>query len=390
MTRHDDQARTEVTFVGALPPPVTGMTAMTAVIVDALDKQTNVRRFDWSRGKPLAGWRWKIARAWGACKSLFGLLVGGRTSGNTLYYPVSSDGGLYYDVAIAAMARLLGYRLVLHHHTYTYIDRRDWRAAILDRFASAHAVHCEPMRQDYLRQYATKAPFFFVPPTIVAQQLESAAPSPRTGFTLGFLSRLMLDKGLDEVIAVFERLAQEGRDVRLVLAGPYHSPVERKLVDDALARWPDRIEYRGPVYGQAKAQFFADIDAFLFPTRYKAESWGIVLTEALAAGLPVIARSRACVRWIVQGDCGIVVEPQDDYVSAAAELISTWIDSPAAYQLARDAAERRSVELHLDAERQLPEFVHQVINRRVDARRAPAPREQSSPAPGAMSEPSRV
>jgi len=386
----DEPQSAQVTFVGALPPPVTGMTAMTAVIVDELARHTRVRRFNWSRGKPLSGWRWKVARGWGAFKSFFRLIAGGRAPGSTLYYPVSRRGGMYYDIMIASLARLLKYRLVLHHHSYTYIDRYDWRAALLDRLANAHAVHCELMKQDFLRKYNSTTEFLYVPPTIVSQQLETLPTPQRNTFNLGFLSFLMMDKGLDEVIVTFERLAEQGRNVRLILAGPCKGAKERHLIEATVAKWPGRVDYRGPVYGRDKAQFFADIDAFLFPTRYAAESWGIVLTEALAAGRPVAARSRACVRWIVNEDCGVVVDPQADYVAAAVALISTWIDSPATYQRACDAARRRSDQLQDDAERQFPEFVRRLADGRIESQGAERLRSCPSPIAGAAAEPSRA
>lgn len=348
----------DIVFIGALPPPLTGMTAMTAVIVEALKQDGPITCYNWSRGKPLTGWRWKVARAWGALKSLIGLMRRGRARGAVLYYPVSSGIGLYNDLAIATAARLLGYRLILHHHAYTYIDRRDWRAALLDRLVGpqgCHAVHCQLMQQHFLAQYPSKAEFLFVPPTIVSQQFEPAEPRSREDFTIGFMSNLSLAKGIDDVLATFQRLAGDGgRRVRLTLAGPCMSAVERALVDDALARMPGQVEYRGPVYGRDKAQFFADIDVFLFPTR--SESWGIVLTEALSAGCPVVARDRGCVPWIVRGGCGHVIDGDVDFPMAAAEHLRRWRDNPAELSAGRDAAKRRSAELAREATDQLPAF----------------------------------
>jgi glycosyltransferase involved in cell wall biosynthesis len=216
------------------------------------------------------------------------------------------------------------------------------------------------MQQDFLRQYNSKASFLLVPPTIVAHGFTAAeASDPRDAFSLGFLSNLSMAKGLDDVIETFEQLAAQNRRVRLILAGPCAGEKERRLVDQACERWPDRVDYRGPVFGAAKAQFFADIDAFLFPTRN--ESWGIVLCESLAAKRPVIARSRGCVPWIVHGDCGLVVEPSGDFVTAAVEQVSRWIDDPERHRLARVAAHQRSRELEIDAERQLPQFVEAIL-----------------------------
>jgi hypothetical protein len=321
-------ARPAVTFAGALPPPVTGMTAMTEVIVDALRRRGTVQCFNWSRGKPLKGWRWKVARTYGAVKTLLGLIAGGPVRGGSLYYPVSSGIGLYNDLVIAALARTLGYRLILHHHAYSYIDHHDWRAALLVRLANIHVVHCQQMQQDLLRKYVMK-----------------------------------LAKGLDDVISTFERLASAGRDVRLVLAGPRKGgPVENRMIDEAVEKWPARVEFRGPVYGPEKSQFFADVDAFIFPTR--TESWGIVLTEALAAGCPVVARSKGCVPWIVQHGCGVAVDPQANFVDQACATVTQWIESPEVFRNACAAATMRSAELQADADRQLPEFVSRVLDDR--------------------------
>jgi glycosyltransferase involved in cell wall biosynthesis len=353
----------EVTFIGALPPPVTGMTVMTQVVVEALERVTSVRRCNWSRGKPIQGWRWRLARVWGAAKAFFGLIGSGPARGRKLYYAVSSSAGLFYDLLIIGLARTLGYRIVLHHHNYSYVQQRDWRIALLDRFISssgAHAVHCEQMQADFVRTYGTCAKFLFLPPTIVSQGLISTEPQPHEEFTLGFLSALTMAKGIDDVLATFERLASAGRAARLILAGPCHGKKEQALVHAALARWPSRIEYRGPIYGREKADFYAALDAFVFPTRN--ESWGIVLTEAFQFGCPVIARSCGCIPSVVTSECGLTIDPRENFPQKAAERLNQWIDDPQSLQLARSAARRRSEELNQEAARQLPEFVSQILS----------------------------
>jgi len=157
---------------------------MNEVIVRALQADGPVRCMNWSRGKPLKGMRWKIARAWGACKSIIRLVASGPRQGEVLYYPANSKGGLYYDLIIIALARILQYRVVLHHHAYYYIDAYTRKMALLNRLigkSGGHAVHCKKMRDDFLEQYPSEAQFLFVPPTVVSQQLlpavATAAPS---------------------------------------------------------------------------------------------------------------------------------------------------------------------------------------------------------------------
>lgn len=304
-------------------------------------------------------------------RSLMTLLARGFAPQSTLYYPISSGLGLYKDLAFLATTKFLGYRLVIHHHTYAYIYARDWRVALLDRLVGhrgAHIVHCELMRDDFLATYGSKSSFILVPPTVVSKRFKAAQSKPHAGFVIGFLSNLSLAKGLDDAIATFELLAATGEKIRLILAGPCHDQSDRQLIDSTISRWPNQVEYLGPVYDEAKARFFAEIDAFVFPTRN--ESWGIVLSEALTAGVPVIARSRGCIPWIVQGACGFVIHSSASFPIEAEQRLRGWMDSPEAYALAQASAVQRSQELEDDADRALPEFVKQMFIVTNDAARA--------------------
>jgi glycosyltransferase involved in cell wall biosynthesis len=270
---------------------------------------------------------------------------------------------MFYDVAILAAARLRGYRLVVHHHVYSYIDRRDWRMALLLRVlgpSSIHVVHCEQMKGDFLAQYPIDAEFLFVPPTIVAQHLESAPRSRRERFTLGFMSNLTFDKGLDSVLATFAQLAASGRNVGMILAGPCQGVEERQALDEFVKRWPKNVEYRGPVYDAAKGQFFADIDVFLFPTRYRNESWGIVLTEALSANCPVISCRRGCVPWIVKNGCGIVIDDPKEFPHRASQAITDWMDDGQEFQQVQQRAGQRASLLSEEADRQFATFLQRL------------------------------
>jgi len=355
-----------VTFIGPLPPPVTGMTFITQIVVDELERAGPVRCFNWSRQKYLKGMRWKIARVRGAIRSCAGLIARGLQPGEILYCPANSSWGMAYDVAILGLGRLLGYRIVLHHHVYSYVDRYDWRMALVTRIVGsngAHVVYCEKMREDFLGQYSTDAEFLFVPPTIVSSKEIVGSPreSPsERAFTLGFLSNLIIAKGLPEVLQTFERLKSEGCDVRLVVAGPCQEAAVQKMLDSLVARWGPTVEYRGPVYNGEKQRFYQDIDAFLFPTRYENESWGIVLTEALTAGCPVIAYDRGCIPYIVRNGCGLVIPRDEDYVGPATCQLREWMENSISYAAASAQAVQRIHELNKEAAEQLPEFVRQV------------------------------
>ena len=79
------------------------------------------------------------------------------------------------------------------------------------------------------------------------------------------------------------------------------------LVREALKKYPDSINYRGPVHGSNKKEFFNDIHIMLFPSRYKNEAQPLVVFEALSYGVPVICFNRGCIENMVDSTCGMLV-----------------------------------------------------------------------------------
>jgi glycosyltransferase involved in cell wall biosynthesis len=81
-------------------------------------------------------------------------------------------------------------------------------------------------------------------------------------------------------------------DWRLVIAGPdeqgTRAALERKAGSLGLL---DGIVFAGPVYGEAKEQLLESADLFVLPSR--SENFGLVVAEALAAGVPVVTTKAA-------------------------------------------------------------------------------------------------
>ena len=88
--------------------------------------------------------------------------------------------------------------------------------------------------------------------------------------------RLDAEKGLDVLLRAFRRAPG-----RLVVAGS--GPEEERL--RALA--DDRVRFTGPLARDDLVPLYAEADVFVLPSR--SEPWGMVLNEAAAAALPLVA-----------------------------------------------------------------------------------------------------
>jgi glycosyltransferase involved in cell wall biosynthesis len=360
---HRRSGPAEIWMLGPLPPPVTGMTVLTQAIVRAMQAAGPVRFLSWSPGMWQRNLRMRLRRNFRILVSMAKLISHGRVTNQRLYLVANSQSGLYLTAMLVFVGRRLGYTVYLHHHVYNYIDRYDWRVGWIDRCLAGrgvHVVHDEKMIRDFRSRYRTKNEFIVVHPSIVGIEIGRARESSHRPFRLGLLSSLSPAKGLDVAIELFQSLRKAGRDVALTLAGPAASANARRLIETTIAEHPQHAVYLGPVYDDAKALFFANIDAFVFPT--VTESWGLVLNEALGAGVPVITFDRGCTATVVGTSAGLVIDPNESFVRAATSQIERWMDCEDEYLAASRSAVAQAQYLHHEGRRTLDDFVSHMFS----------------------------
>ncbi len=136
---------------------------------------------------------------------------------------------------------------------------------------------------------------------------------------LFFLGRLSPQKGLDLLLGAFERILRTRADLWLVLAGPDYRGYESQVRHMAREyRVEHRVLFPGLLAREAKLAAF--VDAELFVLSSYAESFGVVITEALACGLPVVMSDQVNIhREMAAADAATVVECSIDSVAAGIE-----------------------------------------------------------------------
>lgn len=129
-----------------------------------------------------------------------------------------------------------------------------------------------------------------------------------------FVGRLAPEKNLDLVTRAVAAIRSLRPDARMVWVGdgPSRSRLEREF---------PLHHFAGTRYGIDLASHYASADLFLFPSL--TETYGNVVAEAMASGLPVLAyRSAAAAELIADGVNGATVAPGDEqaFVAAAVTL----------------------------------------------------------------------
>lgn len=216
--------------------------------------------------------------------------------------------------------------------TSTGLKRRVLMAT--DWLTCACATHVIPegegVKNDLLNHHITRKPIRVLGyGNVMGIDLERYNPQnyekvAQEGFTFVFVGRIVRDKGINELVAAFDRLHKEYDSTRLVLVGPREDNLD-PVLPETLQRinLGDGIESVG---SQKDVRlFYAQADALVFPS-YR-EGFPNVVIEAGAMGLAsIVTDINGAREIIIDGQNGIIVPSRDE--EALYQAMKRFVEHP--------------------------------------------------------------
>jgi glycosyltransferase involved in cell wall biosynthesis len=311
-----------IIFVGPLPPPVHGASSVTQQIKLILESEGIGHVVcSTSPGSLKRGLGYHSNRAFAFLRAILTILKSPRGSG--VYLSVSGGLGLIYETFVATAARVRGFNLLIHHHSFAYLSKPSWIMGTLVWISGARQSHialCQHMgfllRKTYPGaghvEIISNGAYWADTPTIALKDHELKC--------IGFLSNVTLEKGVDRFIHLVEVLSGSGWQGTAVIAGPVADESLASEIGKAERRLP-QLYYLGPVYGDDREVFFEKLDLLVFPTRYVNEAEPLAILEAQQRGIPVAASCRGCISDMVGEAEGLLLDSNSDEISPLAARI---------------------------------------------------------------------
>lgn len=172
---------------------------------------------------------------------------------------------------------------------------------------------------------------------------------PQESVIVGMTGQMMEAKGQLDFLEAARLVSKEHPEVRFVIGGKqeqaYFRRLQEQVTKDSLS---EIVAFSG--WQDDMASFYAGIDVFVLPTREDIEGFGLVIAEAMATGLPVIAtRSGGATEVVADGKTGILVERR--MPSELAEALRSLLTSPDR-RMSMGKAGRQRVETSFDLSKQ--------------------------------------
>jgi glycosyltransferase involved in cell wall biosynthesis len=191
----------------------------------------------------------------------------------------------------------------------------------------------------------------------VSESDRAASGGDPENYRVLYLAHCMREKGLFDALEGVARanaeLVRSGSPVRMsiTIAGEFVDSDDRKAFDQRIVQ-PDLflqgrsvVDYVGFAGGAAKWKLFNECDCFCFPTYYYAESFGLVVIEAMSCGLAVVASAwRTIPELMTENYAGLVPPRSPDRIAKA---LIELVNQPPAVALREHFLKHFTVEQHL-------------------------------------------
>ena len=338
-----------VAVVGQIPPPVHGQAMMIQSLLKAQGGPVRFEHVPMAFSSEVGDvGTFRLGKLAELVRVIVGIWRVRARGVRALYYPPAGPNlvPILRDIVILLATRWLFSTVVYHFHAGGLGEKLEslplplrWAARLAygRPDLSVRASHLAPedgtalgTRRDVVVRYGIEGP----PP----------ASAPRaTGGTIRvlYVGSVRRTKGVDVLLDAVSAARTRGCDIEVEVVGAFARDEDRDRLT-ARAAQPDlggAVLFSGVLVGDDKWAAFARADVFAFPTFYECETFGLVLVEAMASGLPVVATRWRGVPTVVSPECARLVEPEDA-TALADELEALATDPGLRARLGAEGRER--------------------------------------------------
>lgn len=218
----------------------------------------------------------------------------------------------YPSIITTIVAKKKGKPYIISPHGMLYpqaLKRNEWLKRTFYHFflkkdlqnaAVIHATCIEEML--HLRNMGIKTPIAIIPNAIELNGLLEKPIVFKSKIKFGYLGRVHPRKKIETLLYVWARLGTKVQDAELVIIGSGDDAYEKFLQQETQRLKLENVIFTGFLTGAAKEEVLEGLSYLAVPSDF--ENFGMIVVEALALGIPVIASKGTPWQELESHNCG--------------------------------------------------------------------------------------
>lgn len=308
----------KILFILHLPPPVHGAAMVGQYIRNSylLNSSFDCHYFNLTLAKGLDDiGKGGVKKAFSFCSQLISLWKTVRAVNPQICYitPNTKGRAFYKDFCVVMLLKIMRQDIVAHYHNKGVSERQD---KLVDHvmykcfFNRQRVILLAGKLYEDMKKYVLPEDVYICPNGIPSQRAMPAVQK-RAVFRILFLSNMMKEKGVWDLVEACSLLKKEGADFRCDFVGKWSDITEEAFLE-AIERkgLTDCVKAYGAKYGPDKKRFMQRANLFVLPSHN--EAFPLVLLEAMQYGLPCIATAEGGIPAIIDDNrTGFLITPRD-------------------------------------------------------------------------------
>lgn len=323
-----------ILVVGQTPPPFGGQAIMIARLLEMRSDRLQLHhvRLAFSEDMESVG-KFTLVKVWSLFTTILRIWWARvRYKTHVLYYPPSGPNmvPVLRDIVLLCSTRWLFRKVVFHFHAGGVSGFEERLPAVLRPFfrrayrRPSLSIRTAPQNPDDGRMFNTQRDVV-IPNGMEDMRglVEERNALPGEPLVILFTGVLIRTKGVKVLLEAFAQFIEKGIDARLQLMGRWgDNEFERECMSYVKERRiGPRVEFLGVKRDLEKLLHFASCDVFCFPSFFEAESFGLVLAEAMQFAKPTVSTQwRGIPSVVAEGRSGFLV-PIGDAAAIADKLL---------------------------------------------------------------------
>jgi glycosyltransferase involved in cell wall biosynthesis len=229
---------------------------------------------------------------------------------NLIYFQISPLGAAFIrDLLFVVIIKIFNVKMVYHLHGKGIKEKAQsklWKLFYKFVFKNEAVICLSSYVVDDIRGVYDQTPY--IVPNAIPVEVDTLKQKSNKSFTILFFSNLFISKGILVFLNCLSELNKRNIDFVVNIVGD-EADVDSVRLHKMITEYKldGFVNYLGPKYDQEKWDQYLLSDVLIFPTLN--DIWGLVILEAMQAGLPVIASIDGAVPEMVEdGVTGYLVE----------------------------------------------------------------------------------